>query len=230
MKLKETLWFDDNSQPPTNYLWVKDNGVWKYKDTTWIKVVDKINIQSDWEETDDTSPAYIKNKPIIPSIVQQNYLKIEGKSIYDCHLRAGLAKAIQNGTIFDVLITYSHNNDVATCRILSVEAENVYIFSTFEGDTVPINISFTATQYEGLAAIQDSIDDYSAIPKFEEYEGGFLNETALGTGFVGVNGNKLSVTVDDGKIAALVISDEENAEIDISLEDAQKLIGLPITE
>ena len=167
----------------------------------------------------------------MPQVAQQDYNVVKCKSDKDAAAYARLVRATELNTILDTLIDRTaEQNGISKVLAWNPQTNAVgYI----DGDDMEItyySLPYTATQYEGLAAIQDAIDDYSDIPQFEEDEGGFLNETALGAGVVGVDGKKLSVTVsDDDKIAALSISDEEGADVDISWEDAQKLIGLPIS-
>ncbi len=168
----------------------------------------------------------------MPQIAQQDYLRPSGKSINDCHLLAALAHNIQQGTIFDTLIEAINANAAREIsRIVAYNPADEDCATVFYCDTVnttiaALEICYNSIQYEGLAAIQDARETFDYIPAFRA-EGGLLFETE-DSEYVGVDGKKLAVTVKDGKIAALTISEENDTDVDISWEDAQKLIGLPI--
>ena len=166
----------------------------------------------------------------MPSIAQQDYIKIEGKSYNDCHLLAGLAKALQLGTIFDAIINYvDADDDVESVRVINVTNNFIATYSFQSPGMVDWEIVYTTAQYEGLAAIQDALGIYTEVPDISyDADTYFLREEIDGT-LLCVDGKKLIATVADGKLTALAISDEEFEGTEISWEDAQKLIGLPIS-
>lgn len=174
----------------------------------------------------------------MPSIAQQDYLRPSGKSVYDCHLFAALAHNIQQGTVFDTVFEMINGDgDTEIDRVLSytpyTTEKNIYYCDTVDVGIKSFTLEHTQTQYEGLAAIQDAAEYYDNIPALE-VKNGFIYDDNVAEGYICVEGKKLAVTVaDDSTIAALAISDESPTEaqnfVNISWEDAQKLIGLPIS-
>lgn len=165
----------------------------------------------------------------MPSIAQQDYLRPQGKSLNDCHLLAALSHNIQHGTIFDTIINFINGDEESVnVRPLQVtdEPKEIYYFDSFNSEISRITIEYAQTQYEGLAAIQDAAEHWDVIPAFNNADG-YLSEDELGAGVIGVDGKNLAVTVTNGIITALSISNESGSGTDISWEDAQKLIGLP---
>lgn len=176
----------------------------------------------------------------MPSIAQQDYLRPRCKSVNDCHLLAALAHNIQYGTIFDTIIVFEAiTGDDDETRPIAYDADhgagaNVIYYNSANGEVSTIAVPYTQTQYEGLAAIQDGVNDYETIPALIAIRGHLVDEVS--GEYVCVDDKFLSVTVsDDNKIATIAISDESAVEgqeewENISWEDAQKLIGLPVTD
>ena len=166
----------------------------------------------------------------MPSIAQQDYLRPQGKYLYDCHLLAALAHDLEQGTIFDSIIGFINSDDeqvyVRPIAITDTEAKSIWYWDSFAPSVSSFDIDYTQTQYEGLAAIQDADNDYTSLPELETDSDGYLYATVGNDTLVTVGGKKLAVTVsDDDTIAALAISNEEYSGFEITWEDAQNLIG-----
>lgn len=167
----------------------------------------------------------------MPQIAQQDYLRPSGKSIKDCHLLAAFAHSIAHGTIFDVIFSYEGDYGLVENRIINKDRHNnLFFMDTDDRSHKTIYVIYTQTQYEGLAAIQDADNSYTSVPVLETDSDGYLFAIVDNDKLVTVGGKKLAVTVsDDDTIAALAISNDEYSGFEITWEDAQKLIGLPIS-
>lgn len=180
----------------------------------------------------------------MPSIAQQDYLKISAKSYDDYNLYIQLLRLLERGTIFDALIQFPQGDmaGMVTKPVALAYIDNapwVYIPTT-QNTTSPISLYYTETQYEGLAAIQKAhVGDYAREVALTTY--GYPNDDEPfiyladdeANAFICVDDKLLVCTTDgDGQIVSLEVSDiKEEGElghINISWEDAQKLIGLPI--
>lgn len=174
----------------------------------------------------------------MPSIAQQDYLRIVATHPSDipwtvCEVLAGLAGAIAKGTIFDVVIEHQGTdgsfNFVRPFAVsLSSTINTISAWDVFNAGPILYEIEYTQTQYEGLAAIQDATEEYDEVPELM-WASDYLQDS--NGKFICVGGKKLSLIVTDSNtIQALAISDVEDADgLNISFEDAQKLIGLPLT-
>ena len=170
----------------------------------------------------------------MPSIAQQDYLRPQGKSLNDCHLLAALAHNIQQGTIFDTIIDLYEGGDKSYSPIIGhfPDSQSLFFYDATAEEIQKVSIPYTQTQYEGLAAIQDKQEGgYDQLPSLTK-DSGHLYDYSLNGMYICIGGKYREVTTDGNqKIASLVISDESAAPdtyIDISWDDAQKLIGLPI--
>ena len=176
----------------------------------------------------------------MPSIAQQDYLRPQGKSLSDCHLLAALAHNVQQGTIFDTIVSYINvdfepdNAKVIAANYFQPPFAYLHIYDAANSTMETISITYTQTQYEGLAAIQDAEEDWSVIAKLADgYNGVDGLYDVKGGGWICVGGKKILPTVTNGKIVELSLSNEtppvEDSFYNLSWEDAQKLIGLPIS-
>ena len=177
----------------------------------------------------------------MPSIAQQDYKVIAPKDgrgfMEDAAALAELKKAVLNGIGFDCLLKNIADDDGALDRVLGFyeDCSDVYCFSTGNGGIVHIELPHTVAQYQGLAAVQNAIDEedgtvMSALPTFRvEANNLFENNTGY---WPCVDGKFLIPAVSGGKLASLTIAETgpANGFVNITWEDAQKLIGLPITE
>lgn len=168
----------------------------------------------------------------MPQIAQQDYLRPQGKTQYDCHLLAALAHNIQQGTIFDTIMSYINGDEEKVNMRISLLQEvadtqtDIYYYDSVSTVMDLISITYTQTQYEGLAAIQDAFEGWDAVPELEK-DDGFLYDTLSGD-YVTTGGKKLIPTIgEDGLLSDIEISTQEYPGTEISWEDAQKLIGLP---
>ena len=182
----------------------------------------------------------------MPSIAQQDYLVIKGKAETDYRLIAGVAALIERKTLFDAIIVIETTGEhafFAECRPLSIlggpEDGNLRVDIYYDGGNSVIEVpSFTQTQFEGLAAIQDAenyygeigigVDTYASDPDLYLYEG-------EGGNFICSDGKFLKVSLtqiegDEYKITAIEQTEKtaEDGYVNVSFEDAQKLIGLTV--
>lgn len=141
-----------------------------------------------------------------------------------------LAGHLERGTIFDVLIENGVDNPDGIARVVSVKDTIIFIVSPVSG---PINIDadYTPSQYEGLAAVQKACEMTDDLPGLSTYNG-YLSQSQDEI-FLCVDGKLIAAEVDgNDKLASISISNESPAAdadwVNISWEDAQKLIGLPI--
>lgn len=162
----------------------------------------------------------------MPSIAQQDYLRPSGKALTDCHLLAALAHNIQQGTIFDTIMTVVTLGETDQIRPYSVDSAGyIYLYYPYDAEAVSIQITYTQTQYEGLAAIQDTAGGYYDIPVLA-LRGGYLAEDVVLDDELTIGGKKIAATVKDGHLVNIAISEVEYNGTEISWEDAQKLIGV----
>lgn len=177
----------------------------------------------------------------MPQIGQQEYKVIapkEGRAFNNDAAALGeLKKSILNGIGFDCLIKDTLSDDGDINRVLGFypDGSPVAYYSIADNGIKILEISFSVTQYQGLAAVQEQMDEaiglQSVMPDFET-----TNLHLLATGqsdslFVCVDGKYLTVTGSE-TIEALTIAETGPAGsddfINITWEDAQKLIGLPL--
>lgn len=180
----------------------------------------------------------------MPQIGQRDYLYIKPVNadtvVNDAAALGQLKKAMESGTAWDCLIAnygYYEEGLVNLSRVLCVYGEPVvgslFLFDADAGRIVECVFSNTTTQYEGLAAIQAELKAGGSIitklPVLANSEGGLM-EVYDGT-YVSVDGCYLIPTIDSARIVSLSIGDkipDGTDFINITWEDAQKLIGLPI--
>lgn len=181
----------------------------------------------------------------MPSIAQQDYIviKISQKRYfqYDAEAMAKIAGAISRNTLFDCLI---ENIDDAQVPYYfkpvgyMPKDKTLYYYDAANADMEGMDIPYSESQYQGLAAIQHAIDEkyglMQNLPSLEsDGEDYSLNvATTQGNIYVCVNGKKIITTVVEGKIKALSLSETGPAAderfVNITWEDAQKLIGLTL--
>lgn len=185
----------------------------------------------------------------MPQAAQQDYIKIKSFGLNDYRMTLELKKAIERGTIFDVIISiHSNRGYQLDVRVLSVvrnsEANTTAVGVSFDNGTPLIDVSYSTRQYEGLVAIQNahkSDEGAYARPVIlitRGYPGDDEPYIYLGDSeaddYICVDDKLLICTLDgEGLISSIEVSDiteeGELGHINISWEDAQKLIGLPIS-
>lgn len=177
----------------------------------------------------------------MPQIAQQDYKVIAPKPgrafNQDAAALGELKKAILNGIGFDCLpkgITESNTLN----RVLGTYegGSKVDVWDVGNGGVASIELPYTVTQYQGLAAVQNAIDEaegavFGRIPEMAYSGEGYLMEgyTSL---LICLDGKYLIPVADDNdNLESLTIAETGPTEnfVNITWEDAQKLIGLLIS-
>ncbi len=179
----------------------------------------------------------------MPSIAQQDYKIIAPKQdrsfAKDAAALGELKKAILNGIGFDCIIKDTVEDEGDFNRVLGLYPDNADVWSKGNGQVLSIKMPYTVPQYQGLAAIQHAIDEkYGLMQNLPslEYDGEdnsiYVPTTQVDID-VCVDGKKIITTVVENMIKALTLSETGPAAdvrfVNITWEDAQKLIGLPIS-
>lgn len=186
----------------------------------------------------------------MPSIAQQDYIVIApkvGNTVdVDAYALGQLAKILEkmDTSIFDVIVkNVALNTGEDEPNLGRIEAigydSHIKTLGMLDGgnqDFKYLSIPYTATQYEGLAAVQEAGEalfpgegEKDDIPILQITET-FLRDNNIGYFITDPEGHKISVTATDGKLASVAISEEiEDDGIKVPFEEIQKLIGLPIT-
>lgn len=175
----------------------------------------------------------------MPQIAQQDYKIIAptpGRGFQqDAAALAKLKKAILNGIGFDCIIeTYNDEGTGCMGRVLGFYADafDCAVYDPYAAEIKVANLPYTVTQYQGLAAIQaerDRIDGVADEFPILSVTNGMLTENGSGWSICTPEGYQYKVTLIEGKVATIEVSTTkmEGDFIAISIEDAQKLIGLP---
>lgn len=187
-----------------------------------------------WKETSTPQQDYIVIKP------ENRNRSFE----LDADCLAKIAGALEKNTIFDCLLWQFDDPDSVLTRIIARElgsptARSIVYYDIIRGQIFLLEIPYTETQYQGLAAIQHAIDEkYGLMQNLPslEYDGedNSLNVavSAQLNVYVCVDGKKIITTVVEGKIKALTLSETGPGEgddfVNITWEDTQKLIGVAI--
>lgn len=173
----------------------------------------------------------------MPQIAQQDYKVIapkEGRAFgADAAALAELKKSILNGIGFDCLIKDTVSGDGDINRVLGfyLNGSAVSLYSLADGEITTYDLVYTVPQYQGLAAVQNAMDDkglQNFLPAFERVDT-HLQASASDDMSVCVDGKYLTVTGSE-TIETLSIAETGPTEnfVNITWEDAQKLIGLPL--
>lgn len=183
----------------------------------------------------------------MPQAAQQDYFKIVMKNTGYYPDLAKIKHCIEHNTIFDTTIEYPYLVDGIENAVLVVRPLSL----TFHDGSDPINYprgwqieyakdgtlylfyvnDYTQTQFEGLGAIQDAVNDYDIVELHSfTYEG---NSYLTGAGhIICVDGKTVKPTVEQGvlvKVEQTEITPPQFPDvlaIDIAWEDVQKLMGL----
>lgn len=180
----------------------------------------------------------------MPSIAQQDYIVIAqkvGNTIdVDAYALGQLAKILEkkDTSIFDVILELARNQEYSKITSCTTITKSVGYISHTGEEVIGINIPYTSTQYEGLAAVQEageaqypgegSADNF---PKLGSDNGRLIETGGTGYSILNPEGYIISVTVADGKLATVAVADEIDPAggIKVPFEEIQKLIGLPIS-
>ena len=176
----------------------------------------------------------------MPQIAQQDYIKAvatPGRSPQiDCNVLSVLAKALEVGTLFDVIIVFTNNDsgDICEGRVLGHDGASLTFLDAFNSEIANLSLDYTPAQYAALSAIQLEVDRLDGevfvnIPKLRN-DKGILMDDKSGHFISNPDGYKYAVTAADGKVASISVSNElaEGDHIVLDEETAQDLIGLPI--
>lgn len=177
----------------------------------------------------------------MPQIAQQDYKVIApkpGRSFnVDAAALGEIKKAILNGIGFDCLIKNAGIADEGTLdRILGFYGGGslVKYYDSGDGEIKGVDLTYTVTQYQGLAAVQNAEDELlgEAVQSLPTLGTTKSHLVETGEEFpIYVDGKYLTPTASGGKLTALAVAETgpgEFAHINITWEDAQKLIGLPL--
>lgn len=142
--------------------------------------------------------------------------------------------------MFDPFITGedSYNRVVSASLEVPAESMSITVYDAGDAEFKYQTLEYTVAQYQGLAAIQHAIDEKYRLmlnlPPLEfDGEDNSLNVASSQANiYVCVDGKKIITTIVEDKIKALTLSETGPAAderfVNITWEDAQKLIGLPI--
>lgn len=173
---------------------------------------------------------------VLHDAIKQDRLKIVGKSLHDAELYAELAKAKQNGTIFDttIEIMYRFGDYTSISRPLEiVNPDGPLVIYSF-GEMEELDIVNSPQYYEVLALVQQGGYGYDSFPVLEYKD--WPDETThvlyeSNTGAYGIcNGKCVIITFDNQSIitsAEISNIDPEPGEptFEINEGDLDKLIG-----
>lgn len=175
----------------------------------------------------------------MPQIAQQDYIKAVAtpgrEPQKDCNVLSVLAKALEAGTLFDVIIVYDDGGDLCQSKIIGRDGEMLYIFDCVNAEIISFTDNYTPAQYAALSAIQLELD------RLDGGAQGFIPELASDQDFLYEAGSTYPICNPDGykyvaaqsannMITSISVSNEleEGDYIVIDEETAQDLIGLPI--
>lgn len=177
----------------------------------------------------------------MPQIANQDYNVIRptiADAVWDDAAALGiLAGHLDRGTIFDVVLN-SFTSDYA--RVIGLDEDlrggaSITVYNTFDGKMQSFNVVYTSVQYEGLSAIQKSLFELDPstkndLPALTLIDSEFLSDAPSGS-YVCIDNKYVGVNYDQNhKITDLFIYEDgpESDYVNLSWEDAKKLIGLPI--
>lgn len=184
----------------------------------------------------------------MPSIAQQDYIviapKVGNTIVVDAYALGQLVKILEkkDTSIFDVILKFLQVNDGEDDpnyeKIVGVYPMSHIIdaYDPWNRVIYSLNVPYTSTQYEGLAAVQEAgeaqkpgVGFKDGLPEFSSNRG-YLYEKSTGYFITDLEGHKISVTATDDKLATVAVSEETDPDgIKVPFEEIQKLIGLPIT-
>lgn len=149
----------------------------------------------------------------------------------DCAAFAEIAAAKEKGSLFNKVIK---QDDMYYGRIVGLFLDDplwqIGYANAEEGLIARITLLYNSVQYEGLAAIQDAENEYGHIPNIT-FEDGQLLTDGFDSTYLTYNGYCIIGTAVNDKVASVSPSTipvpEGEYQAEISIEDAQKLIGLP---
>ena len=178
----------------------------------------------------------------MPSIAQQDYIVIKTSAsprpfTIDAAALSQIAGCMSRGNIYDCLLQNYDGNNEYFARIIAFapSSKAIFYYEWNAGEVDSIEVSYTATQYQGLAAVQQAIDEQEGmmdrLPVLTADGNHYLAEDDFG-GYICVDNKFLLASPINMKIASLTMADTGPGEgddfVNITWEDAQKLIGLPL--
>lgn len=176
----------------------------------------------------------------MPSIAQQDYIVIKTSAsprpfTIDAAALSQIAGCMSRGNIYDCLLQNYDGNDEYFARIIAFapSSKTIFYYEWNSGEMDSIEVDYTVTQYQGLAAVQEAEDEIEgevmlALPALGTADSHLIEEENDYP--ICVDGKFLIPAVSGGKLASLTIAETGPGEgfINITWEDAQKLIGLPL--
>lgn len=151
-----------------------------------------LNVQSDWNETDTTSDAYIKNKPTIPSAVTESTVN-------------GWGYTKNTGTITGVS---ANGTSVATSGVANIPAAST---SAYGVTKLSSSTSSTSTTLAATASAVKAAYDLANGKQAKLVSGTNIKtingESILGSGNIVINSSSDETTIDNGVYA--VTADEK---------------------
>lgn len=177
----------------------------------------------------------------MPSIAQQDYIVIKTSAslrpfTIDAAALSQIAGCISRGNIYDCLLQNYDGNDEYFTRIIAFapSSKTIFFYQWTSGEVDNAEVSYTVTQYQGLAAVQEAEDEILgevmlALPALKTADSHLIEKE---NGYpICADSKFLIPAVSDGKLASLTIAETGpvNGFVNITWEDAQKLIGLPIS-
>jgi hypothetical protein len=144
--------------------------------------VGDLNVQSDWNETDTTSDAYIKNKPIIPSAVTESTV-------------SGWGYTKNTGTITGVS---ANGTSIATSGVANIPAASTSVYGVTK---LSSSTSSTSTTLAATASAVKSAYDLANGKQAKLVSGTNIKtingESILGSGDIVISGGSFELEWDD---------------------------------
>lgn len=178
----------------------------------------------------------------MPSIAQQDYIVIKTSQkryfYQDAEAMSKIVGAVSRNTLFDCLIeNIDDSADTYYFRPVGYmpKDKTLYYYDATDGEMDGVRIPHSESQYQGLAAVQQALDaKYGfqvSIPELTSSgDTSYLQEGSEGR-YICVD-NKYLIITGDETVTALTIAEtgpgEGDGFVNITWEDAQKLIGLPL--
>ena len=150
------------------------DGITAEKVETWDKA--EKNVQSDWNETDDTADGFIKNKPTIPDITGLATETYVDNKVADYTKTADLADVATSGSYNDLvdkptipsLDGYAKTTDIPT-KVSDLENDSNYLSSIPEEyvTETELNAKGYLTEHQDISGKVDKVEGKSLISDTE---------------------------------------------------------------
>jgi hypothetical protein len=181
----------------------------------------------------------------MPQIANQDYNIVApqyASSIFlDAAALGQIAGHIERGTIWDIILDGSKDASekdfsrvYGLSKDIAWEFYMIFFWDCFENEAYGLEIWYTQSQYEGLAAVQEACGLVSHVPILvnKELSGGTLVVgERYSEKYICVDGKHLGYEEEDGTITGIIFTNVEATPgtfVNITAEDAQKLVGVQI--